>query len=36
MICIACEMKICSHMDYQMAFLRLTAIPVVGIAVNRK
>ena len=36
MICIACEMKICSHMDYQMAFLRLTAIPAVGIAVNRK
>ena len=36
MICIACEIKICSHMDYQMAFLRLTAIPAVGIAVNRK
>ena len=36
MICIACEMKICSHMDYQMAFLRLTAIPAIGIAVNRK
>ena len=36
MICIACEIKICSHMDYHKAFLRLTAIPAVGIAVNRK
>lgn len=36
MICIACEIKICSHVDYQKAFLRLTAIPAVGIAVNRK
>ena len=25
MICIACEIKICSHVDYQKAFLRLTA-----------
>ena len=36
MFCIACEIKICSHMDYQKAFLRLTAIPAVGIAVIRK
>ena len=36
MFCIACEIKICSHMDYQKAFLRLTAIPAVGIAVNHK
>ena len=36
MIFIACEIKICSHMDYQKAFLRLTAIPAVGIAGNRK
>lgn len=36
MICNACEIKICSQVDYQKAFLRLTAIPAVGIVVNHK